>query len=257
MSYKSNNVTALNEKIDNLSARIEELLLARQYNNNGEGTSRFSRMSKLEFPKFYRDDVQGWMFRVKQFFSIDNVPKGDKIRMVSIHIIEEPQSISMFITGLLAAIELNVRMFRPRSLSDAFSVVSLQEATLVVIKQKNTPLLPILRPTSNWNANRNTNYAPKTTTTTMALPIPNTPLLPILRPTSNWNANRNTNYAPKTTTTTMALPVLNTQIVNKYSSSETSGKKKLLSQKEFAKKRAKNLCFYCDKKYVPGHKCLL
>ncbi|GJV81613.1 putative mitochondrial protein [Tanacetum coccineum] len=132
-------------------------------------------------------------------------------RLLNLVDITESQSISMFITGLLAAIELNVRMFRPRSLSDAFSVASLQEATLVVIKQKNTPLLPILRPTSNWNANRNTNYAPKTTTTTMALPVPNT------------------------------------QIVNKYSSSETSGKKKLLSQKEFAKKRAKNLCFYCDK----------
>ncbi|GJU37686.1 reverse transcriptase [Tanacetum coccineum] len=29
----------------------------------------------------------------------------------------------------------------------------------------------------------------------------------------------------------------------------------MLSQKEFAEKRAKNHCFYCDKKYVPGHKC--
>ncbi|GKB70100.1 hypothetical protein Tco_0931512 [Tanacetum coccineum] len=78
-------VTPLNEKIDKLSARIEELLLARQYNNNGEGTSRFSRMSKLEFPKFYGDDVQGWMFKVKQFFSRDNIPEGDRVRMVSIH----------------------------------------------------------------------------------------------------------------------------------------------------------------------------
>nr|GEX59192.1 hypothetical protein [Tanacetum cinerariifolium] len=130
-------------------------MLARQYNHNGEGTSRFSRMSKLEFPNYYRDDMQGWMFRVKQFFSIDNVPKEDKVRMVSIHMydtaltwhlqfikshgetvtwygssikdyqsnferllnfvdITESQSISMFIAGLLTAIELNVRMFRPR-----------------------------------------------------------------------------------------------------------------------------------------------
>ncbi|GKB18259.1 hypothetical protein Tco_0852182 [Tanacetum coccineum] len=29
----------------------------------------------------------------------------------------------------------------------------------------------------------------------------------------------------------------------------------MLSQKEFVEKRAKNQCFYCDKKYVPGHKC--
>ncbi|GKC86895.1 hypothetical protein Tco_1147544 [Tanacetum coccineum] len=125
----------------------------------------------------------------------------------------------MFIVVLPTAIELNIRMFRPMSLSDSFSLASLQEATLAVIKQKNTPLLPTPRPTSNWNVNRNTNYAPKTNTTTMALPVPNT------------------------------------QTVNKYPSSETSGQKKLLSQKEFAEKRAKNLCFYCDKKYVLGHKC--
>lgn len=28
-----------------------------------------------------------------------------------------------------------------------------------------------------------------------------------------------------------------------------------LTQKEFEDKRAKNLCFYCDQRYTPGHKC--
>nr|GEX01391.1 retrovirus-related Pol polyprotein from transposon 297 family [Tanacetum cinerariifolium] len=28
-----------------------------------------------------------------------------------------------------------------------------------------------------------------------------------------------------------------------------------MTQKEIADKRAKNLCFYCDEKFVPGHKC--
>ncbi|GKB25466.1 reverse transcriptase [Tanacetum coccineum] len=31
--------------------------------------------------------------------------------------------------------------------------------------------------------------------------------------------------------------------------------RKQLTQKEYEDKRAKNLCFYCDKKFVPGHKC--
>ncbi|GJZ77167.1 reverse transcriptase [Tanacetum coccineum] len=30
---------------------------------------------------------------------------------------------------------------------------------------------------------------------------------------------------------------------------------KHLSQREYQEKRAQNLCFFCDKKYVPGHKC--
>ena len=45
----------------------------------------------------------------------------------------------MFIVGLPITIELNVRMFKPKSLTDAFSIASLQEATLVVVKQKNAP----------------------------------------------------------------------------------------------------------------------
>ncbi|GJY03062.1 hypothetical protein Tco_0361214 [Tanacetum coccineum] len=172
------------------------------------------------------------MFRVSQFFSLDGVHEDDKVKMVFIHLHdkaltwhlqfvkthggtvvwnvydeailkrfgpEDPMaelknlSISLFIVGLPASIELNVRMFRPKSLSDAFSLASLQEATLAL--------------------------------------------------------------CPKSTTTTLALPVPNTQIVNKYSASEALVQKKLLSQKEFAEKRAKNLCFYCDKKYVSGHKC--
>ncbi|GJR78448.1 hypothetical protein Tco_0149233 [Tanacetum coccineum] len=31
--------------------------------------------------------------------------------------------------------------------------------------------------------------------------------------------------------------------------------RKQLTHKEYEEKRAKNMCFYCDKKFVPGHKC--
>ncbi|GJY72280.1 hypothetical protein Tco_0475983 [Tanacetum coccineum] len=31
--------------------------------------------------------------------------------------------------------------------------------------------------------------------------------------------------------------------------------RKQLTQKEYEEKRSKNLCFYCDQKYVLGHKC--
>ncbi|GKC29646.1 retrotransposon-related protein [Tanacetum coccineum] len=166
-------------------------------------------MSQLEFPNFYEDDVKGWMFRIKQFFTLDGVQDGDRIKMVSIYLfdqaltwhlqfiktqreivawdvyeaailkrigavnedpmaelknlkyettmkeyhsqseklinqvdITESQAISMFIGGLPASIELNVRMFRPRSLIDAFSLAGLQEVTLAALKQRNAPLLP-------------------------------------------------------------------------------------------------------------------
>ncbi|GKF92728.1 hypothetical protein Tco_0279447 [Tanacetum coccineum] len=49
--------------------------------------------------------------------------------------ITESQSISMFKVGLPASIALNVRIFWPKSLADAFSLANLQEATLAVIKK--------------------------------------------------------------------------------------------------------------------------
>nr|GEY27492.1 reverse transcriptase [Tanacetum cinerariifolium] len=40
---------------------------------SGEGSSGFSRISKLEFHKFSGDDVKRWMFRIKQLFSLDGI----------------------------------------------------------------------------------------------------------------------------------------------------------------------------------------
>ncbi|GJR67341.1 NIN-like protein [Tanacetum coccineum] len=69
--------------------------------------------------------------------------------------ITESQSISMFIVGLPVFIELNVRMFRPKSLADAFSLANSQEATLAVIKQRNAPLLHNPK-TTNGQLNKHT-----------------------------------------------------------------------------------------------------
>ncbi|GKD84585.1 hypothetical protein Tco_1355739, partial [Tanacetum coccineum] len=74
----------------------------------------------------------------------------------------------------------------------------------------------------------------------------NTPILQTPRANNGFYANKNVVYPTKSTTTTLALPAPNTQTVTKQQQ---------LSQKEFDKKRAKNLCFYYDQKYMAGHKC--
>ncbi|GJT76464.1 reverse transcriptase [Tanacetum coccineum] len=81
----------------------------------------------------------------------------------------------------------------------------------------------------------------------------NTPLLATLKTTPTYYANKNVNYPNKTTT--LALPAPNNQIVAKHLAITETPIRKQLFQKELVKKRAKNLCFYCDQKYMPGHKC--
>ncbi|GJU15633.1 reverse transcriptase [Tanacetum coccineum] len=53
----------------------------------------------------------------------------------------------------------------------------------------------------------------------------------------------------------LALPAPNANWRNKASTSKNSPFRKQLTQKELEDKRAKGLCFYCDQKYAPGHKC--
>nr|GEV66529.1 reverse transcriptase [Tanacetum cinerariifolium] len=53
----------------------------------------------------------------------------------------------------------------------------------------------------------------------------------------------------------LSLPNNHNNNVNPKPNTTVGGNNRRLTQKEYADKRAQNLCFYCDQKYVPGHKC--
>nr|GEW70313.1 retrovirus-related Pol polyprotein from transposon TNT 1-94 [Tanacetum cinerariifolium] len=85
----------------------------------------------------------------------------------------EAQSISMYMDGLPPAIEMTVRVVKPKSLVDAFSLSNLQEVTQNLIKQKYAPILPTPKPATTSYYNKSTHAHVKNTTTTLALPAPN------------------------------------------------------------------------------------
>ena len=35
---------------------------------------QYSRVIKIEFPRFGGEDVRGWLYKCEQFFRVDNVP---------------------------------------------------------------------------------------------------------------------------------------------------------------------------------------
>ncbi|GJY38027.1 gypsy/ty3 retroelement polyprotein [Tanacetum coccineum] len=293
----TNTLTAIQTAIDQINGNINGLLLFQQFATseinrltNGEGTSnrggsglQYGRLTKFEFPKFSGDDVQGWLYRVNQFFLLDSIADNQKVRLVSMHmfdkalnwhkqfvkkygenvewtvyerevqkrfdsVFEDPMvelknlkqvttvqlyqeqfealmnkvdlseayAVSLFIGGLKDGISMSVRMFKPNTMTDVYCLGKMQEATLQVVKTKHTPLLT-------------------------------TPRTPYVQSASY--ANRNVTYPPKTTTTTLALLAPTT------AKSAYVQPRKQLTQKEIADKRARNLCFYCDEKFVSGHKC--
>ncbi|GKA77245.1 putative mitochondrial protein [Tanacetum coccineum] len=53
----------------------------------------------------------------------------------------------------------------------------------------------------------------------------------------------------------LSLPNIPNNNVSPKPNTTVGGNNRKLTQKEYAEKRAQNLCFYCDQKYVPRHKC--
>ncbi|GJT11617.1 hypothetical protein Tco_0858659 [Tanacetum coccineum] len=207
---------AVNTTLNNILAQLNFVVTDVNRLKGNEGTSSFSRMGKLEFPKFYGEDfIKAHGETVVWGVYEDGILK--RFGIVNEDLMAELKKLSMFISGLPASMEMNVRMFKPQTLANAFSLANFQEASLAVIKQRATPVLS----TPKFN--------------------------------NNYYANRNVASPNKDTTVTAIVP--NTQVVNKYPALPSPAPRRMLSQKEFVDKRAKNQCFHCDKKNVPGHKC--
>nr|GEV87890.1 hypothetical protein [Tanacetum cinerariifolium] len=58
-------------------------------NKGGGGTNQYERLTKLEFPKFNGEDVQGWLYVIHQFFLLDNIDDdAQRIRLVPMHVFD-------------------------------------------------------------------------------------------------------------------------------------------------------------------------
>ncbi|GKB12369.1 hypothetical protein Tco_0846292, partial [Tanacetum coccineum] len=215
----------LNKKVDILATSIHDLMTQQQYLvadvtrlKGGEGSSRFSRMNKLEFPKFHGDDVQGWMFRAKQFFSIDNVQEDDKIKIVLIHMYDRTlgwnlQFMRNHGDNVTWAVYEKAILKRFWGLDDdpMAELKNLRYET--TMKQYQSKFEMILTQVTITEAQSISMYI-------TGLPpaiemIKSAPLLPTPKSATTYYKKNNPMNA-RNTTTTLALPTSNTQQVSKY-----------------------------------------
>ncbi|GJZ76963.1 reverse transcriptase [Tanacetum coccineum] len=169
-----NLITRLTESVTTLENKV----------NSGEGTSQrrehlggqiggnnggsYGRLTKVEFPKFDGEDVQGWLYRVNKFFKMDRIIKKRFESVFEDPLVElknlkqttnvqvyqdsfeellnkvelsKSYAVSLFIRGLREDIAYAVRMFRPTSPIDVFCLSKLQEANNSVSKSKHAPVL--------------------------------------------------------------------------------------------------------------------
>ncbi|XP_019262963.1 PREDICTED: uncharacterized protein LOC109240744 [Nicotiana attenuata] len=246
----------------------------------------FTRYSKLEFPRFSGHDLKNWLYKVDQFFSMDEVAFDQRVKVASIHFdgeaiawhrsyansrnsVLEPtwteyvlalnerfgegfedhmealkilqqmgsvkgyqaefdrlltgvnlsneNAISYFLGGLKPELNKAVRIQSPRTLLQAYRIARLQEEVFEAQAQ-SWGLKPIMR----------TNIG--------ILPIPNHNKLQYNQKNLLPNSTNKKPFEPNLTK--------NTRIPGRR-----------LSTTEMDERRTKGLYFFCDDKYVPGHKC--
>ncbi|GJR50613.1 hypothetical protein Tco_1401134 [Tanacetum coccineum] len=131
------------------------------------------------------DDVKGWIFRCEQFFSIDDIPEKNFIRLNGENVswdvyetgilqsrvdISEEHAVSFYLGGLPAEIEMGVRMFGPKTLVDAYRLTNYQEDTLEAVKKKSKTTMNFSGGRFGSGMGQGSNSKPPL----LSLPAPNT-----------------------------------------------------------------------------------
>ncbi|XP_061978682.1 uncharacterized protein LOC133699462 [Populus nigra] len=140
--------------------------------------------------------------------------------------INEKQSLVIFLGGLELEIKNTVKMFKPKTLKHAYNLARLQANTLSYKKFSSSPK----------------RYSPPIMPTQPQIHLPTPP---------------NFTQTPMTTHNTTAKPNLAHWHNNPSNTTYRNPSKptKSLKNQEFEERQLKGLCFWCDDKFIPGHRC--
>nr|GEV11484.1 reverse transcriptase [Tanacetum cinerariifolium] len=86
------------------------------------------------------DDVRGWAFICDQFFLIDNIPNEEK-ELYKATIIQRFGSVFEDPISTLKMLKMSVRMFKPTTLADNYSLTNLQKVIPEAVRKKNKPAM--------------------------------------------------------------------------------------------------------------------
>ncbi|GJY66965.1 retrotransposon-related protein [Tanacetum coccineum] len=256
----------LSNAMDQMNQQIDGLLLFQQISqpvidhmNNGEGTSNrggqssYGRLTKLKFPKFNSEDVQGWLYRVNMFFTMDRIQEdAQKLMLVSMHLFDYALN---WHKQFLKSNRNNVTWIQyEAAIKERFDpinedlMVDQPEAYAISLfirglKDEIGLVMRMFRPTNHTDV-----YSlAKMQEAILAIPKSRyTTLLNDNKVASTPFMSKSGGYAAKSNTLALPAPP---------QSGVPNRPRKQLTQQEMAKKRAKHLCFYCDQRYSPGHKC--
>ena len=241
-----------------------------QYNYNG-----MTRLAKVDFSRFNGDNVKEWMFKVEEFFGIDNTPVELKVRLAAIHfdqtaaawhqslaqseqdayVIEDWEQYKILLKERFEDVldDLIAELKRLQETAGISDYHARFELIRNRVKLSESYLVSAYLAGLNTDTQMHVRmFQPKSVRECLMLGRLNETAHP--RKTSqSWKSNNpNTNKG--------ILPQPKPFETKKYVVEGNDNSKELvrqpqkfLSQEEMSDRRAKGLCYYCDEKYTPGH----
>ncbi|GKB50488.1 reverse transcriptase [Tanacetum coccineum] len=263
--------------------------------NNGEGTSQrretggqtsqnrghnggaYGRLTKVEFLKFDGEEVVSWLYRVNNFFEMDHIVENEqKVRLVSMHLFGKALNWQKYFMSKFGEVmtwevyrthvqkwfesifedpvvelknlrqTISVQVYQD-SFEELLNKVDIKDAYAVSLfigglKEEIAYAVRMFKPISLSDAFCLAKLQEANNSVTRGRP---TPVQTVSKNVVSNPYNRGGGSMSKNVVT---MPVqTNTAMPNIPF--------KRLSKKEMEEKRARQLCFYCDQKYAPGHKC--
>ncbi|XP_074287822.1 uncharacterized protein LOC141612975 [Silene latifolia] len=272
----------LKSDVQQLKAQMETITqslanLANQGLTNGNSSNNLIRSPTIKFPVFNGDDIEGWLFKCDQFFSVTDVDAIQKVTYVSMHLESKALAWHQAYTKNRTSIvplgwdEYKVAIFARfgnthddpmadlLNLKQTETVHAYHDKFDALISKLN--LLPAYA-LSCFIEGLNDNISvmvkmlkPKTIQDAYGLAKLQETALKL-----NPKTNRNTSYSSPThskpffPSTVKQFPTKNSP-PTKSAPTFTYPSKLKPADSEVEEKRAKGLCFYCDEKYTPLHVC--
>ncbi|XP_019224822.1 PREDICTED: uncharacterized protein LOC109206457 [Nicotiana attenuata] len=228
--------------------------------------SNFSRWSRMEFLRFNGEDLRSWLFKIEQFFSMEKVDTEERVEVAALQL--EGEAIQWHLSFMryrqylqpatwneyvMAMVERfgsdfddpmeEIKKIKQTGSVKEYQAIFERNLNRVRLSQENAINCFI------GGLKRELNIAVKLTNPTTLSQVYRT-----ARMHEVYLAATSSSTKRYTAPSNNGKPLLPTP--NSGNSSYVRGfTKRALSIEEMNEKRAKGLCYFCNEKFVPGHKC--
>ncbi|KAF2311720.1 hypothetical protein GH714_026362 [Hevea brasiliensis] len=193
-------------------------------NSSGATSSYTPKMVKLDFPRFdEKEDATSWVCRAEQFFQFHRTPDEDRVEIASFHMIGDANCAKLQQQGTVQSYQVQFE----KLLAKVGDLSQARQVSCFV-----SGLAPAIR--TDVQANR-----PKSLSEAIALAR----LFEARNSATGkgFSATRTTHQAPRQSPTNSPQPA--------------TGNIKRLTWDELNERKRLGLCFKCNEKFGPGHRC--